>query len=143
MAEPIVQTAVSPSPATLFTYGTLMRLTGHAMARRLQSQSAYVGTGWIGGRLYALGRYPGVVLSGAPLDRAYGEVVRLANPARALAWLDDYEGCGPAQPEPHEYERVVVPVTLCSGAVLDAWVYAYKGPVSRARRIPDGRFNRL
>jgi gamma-glutamylcyclotransferase (GGCT)/AIG2-like uncharacterized protein YtfP len=113
------------------------------MAKRLESQSRHVGAGWIGGRLYSLGHYPGVVLADAPLDRAHGELVRLINPARVLTWLDDYEGCGPAQPEPHEYERVVVPVTLRSGAVLEAWVYAYKGPVSRARQIPGGRFNRF
>jgi gamma-glutamylcyclotransferase (GGCT)/AIG2-like uncharacterized protein YtfP len=126
--------------ATLFVYGTLMRMTGQPMARKLHGQSGYLGPAWIRGKLYSLGRYPGLVLSEVGPDRVHGEVVRLANPARCFDWIDAYEGCSRADPEPHEYERLIVPVTLQSGARLDAWVYVYKKPVSRARQIPDGLF---
>lgn len=129
--------------STLFVYGTLMRKTGHEMARRLQNQSAYVGHGWINAKLYSLGRYPGAVLSEAAPYQVHGEVVRLTNPAQSLRWMDAYEGCSSDDPEPHEYERVVVPVTLLSGDTLSAWVYIYIAAISNARHVADGRFHSL
>ena len=124
----------------LFVYGTLMPASGHAMAKRLQGQSVYLGPGWIPGRLYSFGRYPGAVRSRAPGEGIHGDAVRLRNPSASLAWIDVYEGCGQRQPEPHAYERVIVPVTLNSGELLNAWVYFYKLPIGCARYLPDGRF---
>lgn len=124
----------------LFVYGTLMKAAGHPMARRLQRESVSVGGGQVGGRLYSLGPYPGVVLSDAPWDCVHGEVVRLTDPARSFVWIDEYEGCGRRNPEPHDYERVIVPAHLYSGETLNSWIYVYKGPLTHARRIPSGRF---
>jgi gamma-glutamylcyclotransferase (GGCT)/AIG2-like uncharacterized protein YtfP len=124
----------------LFVYGTLMPGSRHPMARRLETQSAYLGPGWIGGKLHSLGWYPAAIPSSAPGSRVYGEVVRLHNPQATLSWLDAYEGCAPGQSEPHAYQRVIVPVTLNSGDKLDAWVYFYKLPVHSARHLPSGRF---
>ena len=136
-----MQKAKTTSANTLFVYGTLMRASGHPMAKKLQSQSCFIAKGWIAGKMYSLGSYPGVIPSSGSTDKVHGEVVRLANPAYSLAWIDDYEGCG-AAPEPHAYERVSLPVRLCSGGQLEAWVYIYKYPVSKARHIPGGRFLR-
>ncbi len=135
-----MQNAGSPSIATLFVYGTLLRAFGHPMGKRLQSQSRYLGAGSIEGKLYRLGWFPGVVETADPRDRVFGEVFRLVNPDRGFAWIDDYEGCGPRHPEPLPYQRVIAPVTMDSGDKVPAWVYVYKGAVSRARLIPDGRF---
>ncbi len=126
----------------LFVYGTLMPASGRHMARRLASESRYIGPGSIAGKLYHLGSYPGAVLSQRPRDIIHGDVIKLLRPRWSLAWLDDYEGCGRDQPEPHAYRRVIVPVQLRSGASLDAWVYVYNGPVRSARHIPNGRFPR-
>lgn len=132
----------SPFDNTLFTYGTLMRSSGHPMAKKLQGESRLVDYGSIPGKLYLLGSYPGLVRSSEPGDRVYGEVIRLTTPARSLGWMDDYEGCGLSDPEPHAYERVIVPVMLQSGGQLDAWVYIYKLSVLSAELIPDGCFLR-
>ncbi len=118
-----------------------MRASGHPMAKRLQSQSSFIAEGWIAGKLYSLGSYPGLVPSSGLTGKVHGEVVRLTNPAYSLAWIDEYEGCGLA-PEPPPYQRVALPVTLCPGRQLEAWVYIYKYPVSKARHIPGGRFLR-
>jgi gamma-glutamylcyclotransferase (GGCT)/AIG2-like uncharacterized protein YtfP len=51
-----------------------------------------VGTGSFQGKLYDIGRYPGVVRSGRNTDRVMGEIYRLSEPRRALEILDEYEG---------------------------------------------------
>jgi len=126
----------------LFVYGTLMPASGRPMARRLASESRYLGPGSIAGKLYHLGSHPGAVFSDRPRDIIYGDVIRLLRPRWSFAWLDQYEGCGPGKAEPHAYQRVIVPVQLRSGARLDAWVYVYKHPVRGGRHIPYGRFSR-
>lgn len=128
--------------ATLFVYGTLMRASGHPMAMRLESQSLYLGAGCIAARLYNLGSYPGAVPSDKTRDSVHGDMVKLLRPASTLAWLDKYEGCCADTAEPQAYERVIAPVVLRTGETRDAWVYFYKKPVHRARRVPHGRFLR-
>ena len=126
----------------LFVYGTLMRASGHPMAARLENQSLYLGPGRISARLYSIGSYPGAVASDKARDSVHGDVVKLLRPAAALAWLDQYEGCGSGAPEPQAYERVIAPVILSAGERLYAWVYFYTKPVHAARRIARGRFLR-
>jgi len=67
-------------------------------------------------------------------------VVELRDPAGSLVWIDAYEGCSRHSPEPHEYKRVIVPARLYSGETLNSWIYVYKGPLTHARRMPNGRF---
>jgi gamma-glutamylcyclotransferase (GGCT)/AIG2-like uncharacterized protein YtfP len=126
--------------ANMFIYGTLMRASGHPMAARLHCQSLYLGPGRVSARLYRLGSYPGAVPSDKASDSVHGEVVKLLRPVWTLAWLDEYEGCGAGAAEPQAYERVIAPVVLSDGEKRDAWVYFYRMPVRRARRIPHGRF---
>ncbi len=126
--------------AYLFVYGTLMRASSHPMARRLRAASRFVAQGSMPGRLYSLGRFPGIVEDPSGRSRVFGDVLQLVNPSRDFIWLDEYEGCGPDFPEPQIYKRKRLPVTLDSGRELCAWVYIYNWTVNRARMIPGGRF---
>lgn len=125
----------------LFVYGSLMRNTGHPMAHRLAGESRSLGGAAVTGRLYSLGRYPGAVPSPNPRDAVHGELLALRRPEKTFCWLDDYEGCGESDPEPHAYRRVIVPVRLIAGSRLRAWIYYYRGPLDLAKRIPSGRFH--
>lgn len=126
----------------LFVYGTLMRTSGHPMALRLASQSILIGAGCISARLYQIGSYPGAVASDKAQDSVHGDVVKLLRPVFTLAWLDRYEGCGERAPELGAYERVIAPVRFATGGASHGWVYFYRLPVHRARRIPNGRYLR-
>lgn len=134
----------------LFVYGTLLTVADHPMGHRLRAQSAFLGHGWIRACLYRIedpanpGQgYPGAVASGFDRDRVHGELYRLHDPQPLLEALDLYEACDPARPEPHEYLRRRVPVTLESGDVMLAICYLYGWDVSRATRVPSGQYNRL
>jgi len=126
----------------LFTYGSLMSASGHPMALRLQAEARSLGAATIFARLYDLGSYPGAVGSPDPQDRVHGEMLQLAKPNETFGWLDDYEGCGRDDKEPHAYQRVITPAWLESGQHIDAWVYYYQWPIAEALHLRDGRYVR-
>jgi len=122
----------------LFVYGTLRRGAPARASRVLERVATYLGPARTGGRLYDLGRYPGLVPSDDSDAWVRGEVHTLADPARALVQLDRYEGCGPEDRRPHEYDRVEREVLFDSGDVGTAWLYAYAWPIDAAREIRSG-----
>lgn len=124
----------------LFVYGTLRRDSQHGMFDLLAPQTSFFGRARVQGRLLDLGEYPGLVPSGDPGSWVSGEVYALENPPDTLARLDEYEGCGPDDPEPHEFERVEMEVVLESGARDKAWVYVYRGSTADKREIPSGDY---
>jgi gamma-glutamylcyclotransferase (GGCT)/AIG2-like uncharacterized protein YtfP len=128
------------SDCYLFVYGTLMQGSGHPVQRKLHDCSEFIGSGWITGQLYQIRHYPGVIESASCNDKVYGELYRL-NDQTLLSLLDDYEECSSAFPEPHEYLRKTVNVTLSGGQKKQAWAYIYNYPVNPAWRILSGRFD--
>ncbi|HEY1243686.1 MAG TPA: gamma-glutamylcyclotransferase family protein [Hyphomicrobiaceae bacterium] len=124
----------------LFVYGTLLSGIRHAMSARLRSAARLVGAATVQGRLYSLGRYPGLVEGPDRQYSVHGEVYRLSAPATSLQWLDAYEGIVPGRPDTNPYERVERPVRLASGEVVTAWVYLYRESVDMRPEVPDGRW---
>jgi gamma-glutamylcyclotransferase (GGCT)/AIG2-like uncharacterized protein YtfP len=122
----------------LFVYGTLLAGARHPMGERLRREASLLGEASIRGRLYSLGRYPGLVESAQEGDLVHGELYTLENPASALSWLDAYEGIRPGAPA--DYERVERTVRLATGAALEAWVYLYRRSVGLRPPIPGGRW---
>jgi gamma-glutamylcyclotransferase (GGCT)/AIG2-like uncharacterized protein YtfP len=118
--------------ALLFVYGSLLSRVRHPMGTRLRREARLVGEAAIQGRLYSLGRYPGLVEAADGPYRVHGEVYDLKRPPLTLQWLDAYEGIVPGKPEWSPYERVERPVHPASGEALTAWVYLYRKSV-RAR----------
>ena len=124
----------------LFVYGSLISSAGHAMGERLRREARLVGEATIQGRLHRISWYPGAVASRDPGERVHGEVYALAQPSRALAWLDRYEGIAPGETRSATYERVQRPVRLASGEEIAAWVYLYLAAVAGLPVVPDGRW---
>ena len=122
----------------LFVYGSLRRLGGEVHGL-LGSEAHCIGAGTMHGRLYNLGRYPGLLAGRGVRERVRGEVYRLRNAGRVLARLDRYEGCVGSSPE---YRRVLRRVVLDNGGWLQAWLYLYCGPGDNMRRIPSGDYGR-
>lgn len=132
----------------LFVYGTLLTAAEHPMGQKLRDGAKLVGIGWIRACLYNIddpedpgNLYPGAVPSGYDHDRVYGELYVLRDPGSLLLAFDIYEACDVSRPEPHEFQRRAVPVTLDDGRVLSAVSYLYGWDLSRATRISSGRYN--
>jgi len=110
----------------IFVYGTLRSTSSAPMAREFAKNATLVGPARVPGRLIDLGQYPGLLEPNSPDDRVEGELWQLHAPESYLPVLDAYEGCGPDDPEPHEYQRVVRTITRNTGEQVDVWVYLNK-----------------
>ncbi|CAN7674437.1 gamma-glutamylcyclotransferase [Bradyrhizobium sp. LjRoot220] len=124
----------------LFVYGTLMRGFDHPMAKLLSRSADFIGEAQCRGRLYLIKHYPGLVLSDAPDDIVSGELYRLRDRDALLGEFDMYEACGAGFPEPTEYLRQMLNVTLVDGSASEAWSYVYNWPVTGLPRIASGKF---
>jgi gamma-glutamylcyclotransferase (GGCT)/AIG2-like uncharacterized protein YtfP len=124
----------------LFVYGTLMRGYVHPMARLLSANADFLAEATCRGRLYIVKHYPGLVLSDSANEIVHGELYRLRAPQDLLREFDMYEACGEGFPEPTQYVRRMLAVTLADGSASDAWTYIYNWPVEKLTRIESGKF---
>ena len=116
----------------LFVYGTLRSQMNDPLHRLLEKDAILVGTGSFQGRLYDLGRYPGVVPSHGKTDRVIGEIYRFNDPQRDFQILDEYEG--------HRFKRKRVRIIQEDGKSITSWIYLYARSVKRRPRIPSGDY---
>ena len=131
-----------------FVYGSLLTSANHPLGALMRSKATLVGPGYIRARLYMIAdpltgadAYPGAVPSRSAADRVHGELYNLEDdPSALFKVLDDYENCSAKYPEPHEFQRRRVSVTLSDGNSVSASAYLYNWDVSRARRLASGRF---
>ena len=124
----------------LFVYGTLRRDSRHSMFHLLARHAEFEGRARIRGRLYDLGEYPGVLITTDRSRWVHGDVYTLKNADEALARLDEYEGCGPGDPKPHEFEPVMDDAVLEDGRIKRVWVYVYRGALDGKQEIPSGDY---
>jgi gamma-glutamylcyclotransferase (GGCT)/AIG2-like uncharacterized protein YtfP len=123
----------------VFVYGTLRKDARGRAPLPLTRGWMFEGYGSVRAELYDFGAYPGAVPSEAENVRVRGEVHRLPDTAETLRMLDHYEGCGPHDRPPYEFERELVEVTLDDGGSVRAWIYWYRPP-PRGRRLASGDY---
>ncbi len=132
------------SEQLLFVYGSLRRGLANAWAARLAREARWLGHASVQGAVYDLGGYPGLMPARGQRCPVQGDLYRLPNPARTFSWLDRYEGCSRADPAPHEYRRVRLPVRDARERPRLAWVYILNRPAWRARPLrPAGCAGRV
>jgi len=130
---------VAAAVLRLFSYGTLLTGALDPQIDRLLAQhcrSRYPAS--VQGRLYCLGRFPGALPSHHRNDRIRGEILELERPQRCLPMMDRYEGADPNRPERGLFRRRPAQARPPAGARVRAEIYWYHGPLTTARRIPDG-----
>jgi gamma-glutamylcyclotransferase (GGCT)/AIG2-like uncharacterized protein YtfP len=125
--------------ARVFVYGTLRRDARGQTQSPLCRGWAFEGYGMVQAELYDFGAYPGAVASAAPDARVRGEVYRLPDTDETLRLLDHYEGCGPEDRPPFEFEREIVEIALEDGRPATAWIYWYR-PTPLGRRLASGDY---
>ncbi|HEX3894432.1 MAG TPA: gamma-glutamylcyclotransferase family protein [Terracidiphilus sp.] len=128
---------VRPAPPTepirfLFAYGTLQPGFAPAEIATAVEKLRPVGEGFLFGKLYDLGSYPGAVIDPASAWVIYGTVYELPEDSEILRRLDAYEG--------DEYVRVEQLTTLTAGGVLNCWVYDFVGTPGEERFVESGRW---
>ena len=124
----------------IFVYGTLRRGANHLVHETLAHRSQYYGEGYMLGKLYDVGDYPAAVQSENAHDKVYGEVYNISD-NEVLTQLDHYEECTDDFPQPYEYMRNLVLITLNSqNEMLEAWAYIFNHDVSILRQITSGDY---
>ncbi len=101
-----------------------------------------VGQGFVRGRLYDLGEYPGAVLTrSGPFIR--GLVFELPDEPGILERLDAYEEFDKSHPKASLFVRKRRVVSLRDGKKIECWIYAYNRPPGSATPLPDGDYSKL
>ena len=124
------------SVMNLFVYGTLRTAISNPMAQLLRQQARLLGHGWVPGRLFNLGWYPGATHEPDSAYRVWGDVFQLSDET-ILAQLDEYEGI-----EHHpddEYARREVPVHM-GGEVVPCQMYVFLKVDGHQTLIESGNF---
>ncbi|MDH5612448.1 MAG: gamma-glutamylcyclotransferase [Gammaproteobacteria bacterium] len=124
----------------IFVYGTLCGSTASRMRETLMPHCDYVSNGYMQGKLYDVGQYPGAVESQYSADRVYGELYKIVDCDSVLTGLDEYEECTDHFPEPHEYIRQQLPIILAGGDSVIAWIYIFNHDISRLKHIKTGDY---
>jgi gamma-glutamylcyclotransferase (GGCT)/AIG2-like uncharacterized protein YtfP len=127
----MISSPLTARDSLLFVYGTLRPFVGIPMAKWLLRAAHYVGPATVRGRLYDLGRYPGLHAPHSRRDSVVGDVYRVVSP-RVFRTLDRYEA---------QFVRRRCFVRLARGGGRRvAWVYRYRYNVASASRIASGDY---
>jgi len=123
----------------LLVYGTLRPFVDIPMARWLHRVARHLGTARTRGRLYDLGRYPGLCPGLRRGEWVVGDVYRVR---RSMIYrvLDCYE-TGDAHDRPR-FIRQRCTVWLAPRQRRNAWVYVYRRRVPPQSRIVHGDYQR-
>ena len=127
----------------LFAYGTLAAPNAPSEIAATVKRLKCVGEGFIHGRLYDLGEYPGAVLSRQPADKVFGKIFELPADPELLDRLDAYEGFEPQQPNKSLFIRKRTSIQRPNRDTLTGWVYEYNGNVRSEREIKNGQYSKL
>ena len=123
----------------LFVYGALRK--GFRAHRLMQGfRARLLATGWVNGRLYDLGKYPGALESTRDADKVHGEIYLLPRAADAFRVLDSLEGFDPANSGGNLFERKETTVMLAGGRETRAWIYWLPRVRACGRRIASGNY---
>ena len=125
---------MTASANRLFVYGTLLRGLSRAQVLR---EARFLGPALVEGRLFDLGRYPGL-RPGQGL--VVGEVWSVDT--ATLQRIDRIEDFDPRDPSGSLYQRVEMPVRSLSGMQFTALSYRYNRRPPGDARIPHGDYRR-
>ncbi len=126
----------------LFIYGTLSPEIAPKEIAAAVRKLRFVGNGFVRGRLYDLGKYPGIKLEAASRTKVRGRVYRLPENRKAIESIDAFEEYYPNKPDASLYKRRLAQVELESGEKVRSWIYEYNGSASPKTLIKSGVYSK-
>ena len=123
----------------LFAYGTLAEKPP-AEISAVVGQLKFIGEGYVFGRLYDVGEYPGAVLDGGTRSRVFGKIFQLSSDRSVLKQLDTYEGFDPTHPGTSLFVRKRASISRPKQPPLRAWIYEYNKEVGSLPLIKSGHY---
>lgn len=126
----------------LFTYGTLTEELAPPEISGSVKKLKYIGNGFVYGRLYDLGNYPGAVLDRFHKSKIFGKIYELPN-SQILEEFDNYEEYDREKPTKSLFIRKQVSINRANQKKIKAWVYEYNRDVGKLPLIENGRFSKI
>jgi gamma-glutamylcyclotransferase (GGCT)/AIG2-like uncharacterized protein YtfP len=126
----------------LFAYGTLANSKVPHEITSSVKQLKHIGDGFIFGRLYDVGEYPGTVLDSDRRYRVYGKIFELPADPKVLERLDAYEAFDPQRPRTSLFVRQRTAITRPNKSTLVGWVYEYNRDLTALPLIENGHYSK-
>lgn len=123
----------------LFAYGTLAEKPP-AEISAVVGQLKPVGEGYVYGRLYDVGEYPGAILDRGTRCRVFGKIFQLSPGRAVLKQLDSYEGFDPEHPRTSLFVRKRASISRAKQPPVRAWIYEYNQDVCSLPLIRSGHY---
>ena len=128
----------------LFLYGTLIPDRAPSEVSGIVKRFRHLGRGYIRGRLYDFGDYPGAVLDPSSETLVHGQLVELPPGQSVLDVLDRYEEFDSSNPTASLFIRKKAKIMLADGRSHEGWVYVYNrdpgdAPIVRGGRYPKSK----
>lgn len=111
----------------LFVYGTLNPKLAPKEIAPVIKRLKYVGDGFVKGRLYDLGDFPGIKLRSNSKTKVRGRIYKLPTDRNTINSIDAYEEYYPTRLDKSLYLRKLTNVELENGKVVRSWIYEYNG----------------
>jgi len=127
----------------IFVYGTLLGEFAPPEIAVVITKLELIGAGFVHGRLYDLGDYPGAILDASSETKIFGRVYRLPSDSDILNALDDYEEFHPHKSSQSLFIRKQTEAFLTSGEKIRCWVYEYNRNISFVSLIESGDYSKV
>ena len=126
----------------LFVYGTLADGSPPREIANTVRKLKYVGKGYVSGRLYDLGKYPGAILDTGARSRIFGKIYELPGDPKLLNRLDVYEEFDPERPHQSLFVRKQASINREDKRKIKGWTYEYNRDVRARPLIHNGRYSK-
>lgn len=127
----------------LFVYGTLISEYAPPEIEETVKKLKYIGDGFVYGRLYDLGEYPGAILGNSAKTKIFGRIYQLPTDTDVLQKLDEYEEFYPHRLHKNLFVRKKTTVFLDEGKKIKAWIYEYNQEIDSTQVIESGNYSEL
>ena len=124
----------------LFLYGTLKPDAADCEIADIVSHLRSVGKGYVPGRLYDLGEYPGAVVDPSANTFVGGLLVEAPTDKALFEALDRYEEFDPSNLRASLFIRKKTKVRLADGRSVEGWIYVYNRDPGKAPLIRGGNY---
>lgn len=127
----------------LFVYGTLKDDIAPAEIAPIIRKLKRIGDGFVFGRLYDLGNYPGAILEKSTRHKVFGRIYELPDDPSVLAQLDEYEEFFPGMNSKSLFVRKQVFVHRGNQERIRSWIYLYNKEIKSSPVIAGGDFAKI
>lgn len=128
----------------LFLYGSLLGDIKEEKVKKIFNENCqFISVGYILGKLYDLGEYPGAILTTDKNERVFGKIFGIKNPQKTFRVFDEYEEYFPKDLKKSLFVRRKTKAYLLPlEDTITSWTYFYNQKIDKEPQINSGHYPR-